>query len=562
MKRTTIQISFLAVIGLLISSCAPDEAEQTPVITAVVPAQGYEGDQIKIEGSNFGATMAETSVKVNGVSAELNSVATDALVIVVPLNATTGKIQVTIKGVTVTSTEDFVVISNATPKITSISPSNGKTGSTITLSGQYFTSDKSAINLLFTGANTTPAEIVSSSPTSIQAKVPIDALSGPITVTVRGVAALEKPNFEVIPNITDFTPKEGGIGNLVTISGSGFTASSSVSFSNEQGGVGIAAQVLSSNNKQLIVAVPPTTGSGKLYLAGTPTTSDFTFKSSWAIKGDFSGGYPLRVALTINSKLYFGLGYSAPSTYPKDWWEYNPQTNTWTPKANFPGTANAGTIAFSIGNKGYIGLGTTNEIWSYDPDLDKWTMVSQLQGVTSRTYAASFVIGESVYITSGTSGGTVFNDTWKYTPSTNTWDQKAAFPESGGLGYLGLSINGKGYVGHPGNPTNAFFYQYDPVLNSWSKKKDIPLHPLTSATEIYESGTPQFATSSEGIVFYDRQYFKYLPQYDSWVNMRVRGGISNDISYSLNLICGATLNGKGYYFDSSGSSRRIVEFAP
>ena len=44
------------------------------------------------------------------------------------------------------------------------------------------------------------------------------------------------------------------------------------------------------------------------------------------------------------------------ATY-KDFWEYDPATNTWTQKADFGGTTRSVAVGFSIGSKGYIGTG-------------------------------------------------------------------------------------------------------------------------------------------------------------------------------------------------------------
>jgi N-acetylneuraminic acid mutarotase len=57
---------------------------------------------------------------------------------------------------------------------------------------------------------------------------------------------------------------------------------------------------------------------------------------------------------TIGAKTYLGLRDNGGTS---DFWEYDPATNLWTEKANFPGDARAYAIAFSIGNKGYVGAG-------------------------------------------------------------------------------------------------------------------------------------------------------------------------------------------------------------
>ena len=64
---------------------------------------------------------------------------------------------------------------------------------------------------------------------------------------------------------------------------------------------------------------------------------------------------------------------SSFNTY-NDLWEWNQTTNIWTKKADFGGVSRRSANGFSIGNKGYIGLGTTGstdkfylDFWEFDP---------------------------------------------------------------------------------------------------------------------------------------------------------------------------------------------------
>src|SRR5438067_2498485 len=102
--------------------------------------------------------------------------------------------------------------------------------------------------------------------------------------------------------------------------------------------------------------------------------------------------------------------------------------NIWTQKANFGGSARWGAVSFSIGNKGYIGTGST-----------------------------------------GGGSGPLTNDFWEYDPNTNTWSQKADFGGSARGNGIGLSIGNKGYIGTgyigTGSSETSDFWEYDPVAN-------------------------------------------------------------------------------------------------
>jgi len=104
--------------------------------------------------------------------------------------------------------------------------------------------------------------------------------------------------------------------------------------------------------------------------------------------------------------------------YKQDFWEYDPATNVWTKKADFPGDARLGAIGFSVGNKGYVGTGLIEssylglkDIWEYNPASNSWTKKPDIpQG---RSGAVGFSIGNKGYVDTGIDGG---NDFWEFTP--------------------------------------------------------------------------------------------------------------------------------------------------
>lgn len=69
---------------------------------------------------------------------------------------------------------------------------------------------------------------------------------------------------------------------------------------------------------------------------------------------------------------------------------YDSQKDTWTRKADFPGTQRSRGIAFSVNGKGYFGLGTATDqrglrdIWQYDPATDKWQYLTDYPGQGNR----------------------------------------------------------------------------------------------------------------------------------------------------------------------------------
>src|ERR1043165_8395097 len=110
------------------------------------------------------------------------------------------------------------------PSITSFTPASGAVGSRVTISGENFDGTS---EVKFSGKATLFTVV---SATSMKATVPAGATTGRITVTNTAGSAISATQFTVLPKITSFSPTSGKVGASVTISGSGFTGITSVTF--------------------------------------------------------------------------------------------------------------------------------------------------------------------------------------------------------------------------------------------------------------------------------------------------------------------------------------------
>jgi N-acetylneuraminic acid mutarotase len=137
-------------------------------------------------------------------------------------------------------------------------------------------------------------------------------------------------------------------------------------------------------------------------------------KDKWTKKSDFPGtAMDLAVGFTIADKGYFATGNQAVGV-SKALWQYDATSDTWTRKADFPYTT-YGSVAFSINNKGYIGLGhAASEFWEYDPLSNTWSKSAEFKG-GSRTGAKAFVINNKAYVGLGTTSWIVYpKDVWEF----------------------------------------------------------------------------------------------------------------------------------------------------
>lgn len=214
-------------------------------------------------------------------------------------------------------------------------------------------------------------------------------------------------------------------------------------------------------------------------------------------------------SFTIGNK-----GYALNSNCYNELWEYDSQNDTWTKKANFPAICRISTAGFSINGKGYIGLGRSitnqqeTDFWEYDPATDTWTQKAQFPGV-GREGAVGFSIGNKGYLGAGHTPtpqtvGTFRNDFWEYDPANDVWTQKANVPGSARANAVGISLNGKGYVGlgssHPSAPIRDDFYEYDPLSNSWAQKQNIPASAIRDYAAIVQLNNEIYVVGGVKIV--------------------------------------------------------------
>ncbi|WP_345237333.1 IPT/TIG domain-containing protein [Hymenobacter saemangeumensis] len=162
-----------------------------PAISSFSPTSGPAGTNVTITGTNFSGA---TGVRFNGTTATYTVNSATSISATVPAGATSGTISVTTPGGTATSAGSFTVTVLA-PTLTSISPSTGGAGTTVTLTGSNLTGatgvrfGSGGLSLGFTVVNAT----------TITALVPLDAASGPVAVTTPGGTATSAGSFTYVP---------------------------------------------------------------------------------------------------------------------------------------------------------------------------------------------------------------------------------------------------------------------------------------------------------------------------------------------------------------------------
>jgi hypothetical protein len=181
----------------------------------------------------------------------------------------------------------------------------------------------------------------------------------------------------------------------------------------------------------------------------------------WTQKASFPGtGRYLAASFSIGTKGYVGIGYPDITTTNafRDFWEWDQATNVWTKKADYPGASGGVVANFSIGTKGYIATGQsnyeggfTNELWEYNPATNTWTQKASLPSIPERSWGVGFSIGTKGYIGTGSKDvgmpSQYFQDFWEWDQATNVWTQKANFGGTARSYAVGFAIGTKGYIG-------------------------------------------------------------------------------------------------------------------
>jgi len=165
-------------------------------ITSFMPTSGPVGTAVTIYGTGFSATPANNGVQFNGTAATVSASDAGSISTTVPTGATTGRITVTVNGVTATSGSDFVVVVPGVPTITSFSPGSALAGATVTVSGTNFDTTTGGTTVKLNGV--TGAATVTDSST-LTFTVPGGAASGKITATTALGTGTSATDFIVPP---------------------------------------------------------------------------------------------------------------------------------------------------------------------------------------------------------------------------------------------------------------------------------------------------------------------------------------------------------------------------
>jgi len=196
-----------------------------PVLDAIEPASGSTHQLVRLEGSALASAGVATTVTFGSASATVLYAFPELVLAVVPEGLPLGPIDVRVaRGDVVCAPITFEVTATAVPVVTSIVPSTVAPGELAVIRGERLGTPLDHVEVSFEGAAPVAALGLGSACAVI---VPADAVTGPMRVTVEGVAS--EP-FEATvgarpaPEVHALVPASASVGSLVRIEGTDLLA--------------------------------------------------------------------------------------------------------------------------------------------------------------------------------------------------------------------------------------------------------------------------------------------------------------------------------------------------
>ena len=206
------------------------------VLTTISPTQGSVngGLLLTINGNGF-ASRNSTSVTIGQVPCVITDISTSVISCITG-SQSEGSYSVTVRSAGETfPVKTFATNAVSTPEVSSVTPTTGKSGDTITLQGSGFATDPSQNHVKI---GMTDCQVATSTGTSITCTLQSKAAGTyPVTLHVEGKGhATSSTEFTYQLNIDSVSPAESGFGGgkLLTITGSGFDGEVNVTICSNQ----------------------------------------------------------------------------------------------------------------------------------------------------------------------------------------------------------------------------------------------------------------------------------------------------------------------------------------
>lgn len=500
-----------------------------PLIDLIDPVKGPSNTDVTIIGRYFDKEASKNIVKFGGKAATVKSAVSDTLLVaIVPVDAISGAVTVTVNDVTGTGPMfEFITGNEPVHTITGITPVKGTSGTVVKILGQNFDSNPGNNIVKFNGIQSV---VTSSTTTEINTTAPENGSTGLVSLTINGLTAngpiFTYEEINTTPTITNFDPKNGPVGTVVTITGTNFgndIEAILVKFN------GVAAPVQEGDGgSSITVAVPQEATTGPITVTvndATATSSEnftvktadppimTTYPTSLRVRETFNiigtnfsnvpgenivkiNDFSLEVksATTTNLEVYVSdraangsmsltvNGVKAVFGGRGDATELEISVNQWAPASNLLKERHGHTATLLNNGKVLVAGGKVldefqNSAEIYDPATDKWTQTGYLHLERAQHTAALLPDGKVLVVGSFSPNG-VLHQCEIFDPSTGIWTLTGHLNTQRALHNAALLDNGNVLVvsGSDGDENNNFGRPlllasceiYNPATGQWS----------------------------------------------------------------------------------------------
>lgn len=418
-----------------------------------------------------------------------------------------------------------------TPELISVTPASAMPGDTVVINGRYFTDNPSSCSVFFDDI-----KVMAESSTTEELKVIVPCSiysSMNIRVAISGIlSSISIPLQLTPPIIASFSPLSGTFGDIVTIAGSGLPSDINcieVYFNDIRAVVTEAAKTFCKVMVPTANNVSPVTIRVKC-VGNMSLTDKFTLEQAV-----ITNVHPERI---LRSQMIFIYGENFNPDPQRNKVEIGGHvaivTNCTATQmtVSIPSELEEGSYRVSVTT-----IAGSPVTWDGEIEVVKsvWSKLADFPA-SGRVAAAGFAAGGRVYFGTGLEPNLqVKNDFWEFDPAMSVWERKKDFPVM--INYAtAFSIEETGYftMGKHGSVYYQMLYRYDPDDDLWTQMSSNPGNP--SAMD-----SPGFVINGKAYVPAGGEMHEYDPASDQWTK--------KSYPEALGYFGGGsafTINGKGY----------------
>ncbi|NJK83284.1 MAG: hypothetical protein HC912_05175 [Saprospiraceae bacterium] len=463
-----------------------------PRITGILPSIITPGDTMIINGNNFAGAKENMKVVVNKENLRIISATASQIKCIVPRYISGFNSEVVVTTITGEQTNPFPLTNISAPELFRLIPDVISPEDTVVIEGRFFSPTKEWNEIIVNGFLLN-YQIVSATRNKI-VFIPNDlpvAQGSKFIVKVGYQESTSELSFSVgVSTIDDFFPKQGTLGDTITIVGRNFRRSlfdNQVLFNNT------LWETISAKPNELKVVVSEqfiglsqsVTDKISVRVGSQVSTSQASFNyvnKDWRLVSELPLLSYRPKGFAIGQNLYY------ISDSETDWWRYRFDNQTWSRMSTIPRSSEANfnfvtELAISVGTEGFamqrdLSSGVEFRFWRYLPASDSWIRINTNlpNNLAINNLYSAFAIDREVFILfSGRN-----NVNWKLNIDTGAWSPISDYanlvsPSGTVFPITATALGQKGYVVNASSGSNnRDLLTYDVANNRWSKVADYP----------------------------------------------------------------------------------------